>query len=66
MLDPMPRKDVKLPPTPREADLMAEIERLRGVLSRVVKIYDNRVCVKWAARKMRDACFSAIKLNEGD
>lgn len=32
MLDPMPRQDVKLPPAPREAELMAEIERLRGVL----------------------------------
>lgn len=32
MLNPMPRKDVKLPPTPREAELMAEIDRLRWML----------------------------------
>lgn len=32
MLDPMPRQDVKLPPTPREAELMAEIERLRATI----------------------------------
>lgn len=29
MLDPMPRQDVTIPPTRREAELMAEIERLR-------------------------------------
>jgi len=33
MLDPMPRKDVTLPPTAREAELTAEIERLSGWLA---------------------------------
>lgn len=35
MLDPMPRQDVKLPPTQREAELMAEIKRLRGLLQAI-------------------------------
>lgn len=35
MLDPMPRQNVKLPLTPREADLMAEVKRLRGVLQAI-------------------------------
>jgi hypothetical protein len=33
MIDPMPRQDLQQPPTAREAELMAEIERLRGVLA---------------------------------
>ncbi len=32
MIDPMPSQDVSLPPTPQEADLLAEINRLRDVL----------------------------------
>lgn len=35
MIDPIPREDVKLPPTPREAKLLAEIERLREALVRI-------------------------------
>lgn len=48
MLDPMPRQDVKLPPTPREAELMAEIEKMRDVVeaaqwarNRLERIADN-------------------------
>lgn len=32
MLDPMPRQELKLPPTPREAELMAQIKALRDAL----------------------------------
>lgn len=33
MIDPMPRQDLQQPPTAREAELMAENTRLRGVLT---------------------------------
>lgn len=35
MLDPMSHQDLKLPPTPREAELMAETERLRDGLDAI-------------------------------
>lgn len=38
MLDPMPRQDVKLPPTPREAELMAQVQELRAVLQGIVDL----------------------------
>ena len=38
MADYMPRQDVKLPPTPREAELMAQIRELRAVLQGIVDL----------------------------
>jgi hypothetical protein len=35
MIDPMPRQDERLPPTPREAELITEIERLRAALEEI-------------------------------
>jgi hypothetical protein len=39
LYDPMPRKDLTLPPTKREAELMAEVERLRAVMPDQIEIY---------------------------
>lgn len=38
MLDPMPRQDAELPPTPREAELMAQVRELRAVLQGIVDL----------------------------
>lgn len=38
MLDPMPRQDLKLPPTPREAELIAQVRELRAVLQGIIDL----------------------------
>lgn len=58
MLDPMPRQDVKLPPTPREAELMGEIERLRQQLRHVMTCTDD----DWA----RQQCAVYLKEAKSD
>jgi hypothetical protein len=42
MIDPMPRQDLQQPPTAREAELLAEIGRLRAALSLTRRADDLR------------------------
>ena len=37
MTDPMPRRDLELPPTPKEAELLAEIGRLRDAFETLLR-----------------------------
>lgn len=67
-LDPIPRKDFRLPPTPREAELMAEIERLRASLAEIKGIGTGPASPDVSPEGLRVACgvVAALALQEGE